>query len=77
MKVAPWNDPNMRWVCEDHPTKDQSHRLFFGLGPECGGAGMPEPHENRGHICSVGCLRYQMNVFLDNISLSSKLPYGL
>lgn len=43
MKLGPWNDPNLRWVCEDHPTKDQEHRLFFGFGRECGGAGMPDP----------------------------------
>lgn len=39
--LAPWNDPSVEWVCEDHPTKEQSHRLWFGFGPECGGAGMP------------------------------------
>lgn len=43
MKLGPWNDPNLRWVCENHPKKDMSHRLFFGLGKECGGAGMPDP----------------------------------
>lgn len=40
--IAPWNNPEVRWVCEEHPTKDQSHRLWFGFGKECGGAGMPE-----------------------------------
>ncbi len=43
MKTAPWNIIDLRWVCENHPTKDQSHRLLFGFGPECGGAGMPDP----------------------------------
>lgn len=41
-KISPWNDPTIRWVCEEHPTKDFEHRLLFGFGPECGGAGMPE-----------------------------------
>lgn len=39
-KLAPWNDPSIRWVCEDHPTEDQSHLID---GKECGGAGMPAP----------------------------------
>jgi len=42
-RVPPWSDPSIRWVCEEHPTKEQSHRRFFGLGRECGGAGMPDP----------------------------------
>ena len=42
-KLAPWNDPNVRWVCENHPTKDFEHKLWFFW--ECGGAGMPEPTE--------------------------------
>ena len=50
-KTAPWNDPEVRWVCEDHPTEDQGHKFYpFGklLQKECGGAGMPEPtEENR------------------------------
>ncbi len=53
-RIAPWNDPNVRWVCEEHPTEDQGHlipvfplSLWFGK-KECGGAGMPEPtEENR------------------------------
>jgi hypothetical protein len=51
LKLGPWNDPNVRWVCESHPAKDAEHgvwswrRLRF---VECGGAGMPEPtDENR------------------------------
>lgn len=44
-KIAPWNDPDVRWVCEDHPTKDQEHRLFPFFWLRCGGAGMPEPTE--------------------------------
>ena len=39
-KIAPWNDPDIRWVCEDHPTKEMEHRTFFLSA--CGGAGMPE-----------------------------------
>ena len=42
MKLGPWNDSSVRWVCEEHPTKDQGHHLWFGFGKECGGAGMPE-----------------------------------
>ena len=60
-KVAPWNDPNVRWVCEDHPAEEQSHRLFFGFGRECGGAGMPEPCENEGHQCSISCPQRTIN----------------
>jgi hypothetical protein len=50
---APWNDSKVRWVCEDHPTKDQEHRLFPFFWKRCGGAGMPEPIEeniNKGYI---------------------------
>jgi len=43
-KVAPWNDPNIEWVCEDHHTKEQDHRLFPWFWKRCGGAGMPDPH---------------------------------
>ncbi len=47
-KIAPWNDPSVRWVCEEHPTKEQEHRLFPFFWRRCGGAGMPEPtEENR------------------------------
>jgi hypothetical protein len=47
-ELAPWNNPNMRWVCEDHPTKEQSHLRIIWDGywfklVECGGAGMPDP----------------------------------
>lgn len=42
--IAPWNDPSIRWVCEDHPTEEQGHSMFTFTGfKECGGAGMPEP----------------------------------
>lgn len=41
--VAPWKNPNMRWVCEEHPTQDQEHRLFPWSWKRCGGAGMPDP----------------------------------
>lgn len=58
MRIAPWNDPELRWVCEAHPTKDFEHRLFFGLGRECAGPGMPEPHDAKGHRCTVGCDKY-------------------
>lgn len=33
---APWNNPNMRWVCENHPDKEWETEC------ECG-AGMPDP----------------------------------
>lgn len=51
MKLAPWNDKELRWVCEDHPTKDFEHKIFnwkkFRF-EYCGGAGMPEDTpENR------------------------------
>ena len=54
MKVAPWNDFEVKGVCEDHPTKEQGHKILFFW--ECGGAGMPEDTpENRakGYITSV------------------------
>lgn len=35
---GPWNDPNVKWVCEKHPDKPMNHKIF-GLF-ECGGAGM-------------------------------------
>jgi len=35
---GPWNDPDVKWVCEKHPNKLHQHRIF-GLF-ECGGAGM-------------------------------------
>lgn len=44
-KKAPWNDEEVRWVCEEHPTKEQSHRLFPWFWKRCGGAGMVEPTE--------------------------------
>lgn len=46
--IAPWNDKTLRWVCEEHPTKEQGHRVWFFW--ECGGAGMPDPitHDNLG-----------------------------
>ena len=62
-KIAPWNDPNLRWVCENHPTKDHEHKRFFFF--ECGGAGMPEPHETKGHRCSVGCSSYSSGHSVD------------
>ncbi len=39
-KIALWNDPSVKWVCEEHPTKEQGHKVW--LFWECGGAGMPE-----------------------------------
>jgi hypothetical protein len=39
-RIASWNDPSVRWVCEEHPTKEQGHRVW--LFWNCGGAGMPE-----------------------------------
>lgn len=48
MKKAPWNDKELKWVCENHPTKEQEHRLFPFFWLRCGGAGMPEDTlENR------------------------------
>lgn len=34
---VPWFDPSVKWVCEKHPTKPMSHKIF-GLF-KCGGAG--------------------------------------
>ncbi len=48
MKLGPWNDSSVRWVCENHPTKEQSHTIFNWSKlrfEECGGAGMPEETE--------------------------------
>ena len=45
IKLGPWNDSSVRWVCEDHPTEDQSHLVGWIFKRECGGAGMPEPTE--------------------------------
>jgi hypothetical protein len=56
--TAPWNDPEVRWVCESHPTKDAEHIVFNWWRlrfEECGGPGMPEDtEENRrkGYISS-------------------------
>ena len=58
-RVAPWNDENLKWVCEDHPTKEQEHKVWFFW--RCGGAGMPEPHTAKGHKCTPGCESYQSN----------------
>lgn len=44
-KLGPWHNSSVRWVCEEHPAKDHEHRLWFGFGPECGGAGEPEHTE--------------------------------
>ena len=44
-RLAPWNDPKVRWVCENHPIKDCEHKIFNWRKlkfEECGGAGMPE-----------------------------------
>lgn len=55
-KKAPWNDPEVRWVCENHPTKDQEHIVFNWKKlrfERCGGAGMPEPtkeNEEKGYL---------------------------
>lgn len=51
MSIAPWNDPTVRWVCEDHPTEEQGHHVKAWTGfRSCGGAGMPDPktHDNMG-----------------------------
>ncbi len=52
--LAPWNDASVRWVCEEHPTKDAEHTVFnwrkFRF-EECGGAGMPEGVENLCGYC--------------------------
>ncbi len=58
-KVAPWNDPEVRWVCEDHTTKEQGHLILVWDGSwfslkECGGAGMPEPTEENKKRCICG-----------------------
>ncbi len=43
-KMAPWNDPTIEWVCEDHPTKEFEHKM--GFFRRCGGAGMPKDKSN-------------------------------
>ena len=40
LKLGPWNDSSIVWVCENHPTKEQSHKVGL-FRKECGGAGMP------------------------------------
>lgn len=53
-KLAPWNDPSVKWVCEEHPRYPQGHPLFFGF--HCDGAGMPEPTQenvDKGYIKSL------------------------
>lgn len=57
-RLAPWNDPSVRWVCENHPDKDFEHKirhlLFFKR--ECGGAGMPEITEvniKKGYVVPI------------------------
>ena len=52
-KIAPWNDKSIRWVCEEHPTEEQEHKI--GLFKRCGGAGMPDPktHDNMGKKLST------------------------
>lgn len=51
LKLGPWNDSSVRWVCEEHPEYEQSHIVFNWRRlrfEECGGAGMPEDtEENR------------------------------
>jgi len=51
LKMGPWNDSTVRWVCEAHPTKDFEHRIFNWKKlrfEECGGPGMVEDTpENR------------------------------
>lgn len=44
-KLAPWNDPEVRWVCEQHPNKDFEHRVWSWRKfrfVDCPGPGMPE-----------------------------------
>ena len=48
IEAQKWDMSTEKWVCEDHPTKEQEHRLFPFFWKRCGGAGMPEPtEENR------------------------------
>lgn len=49
---APWNNPNVNWVCEDHPDQKQGHFikkyfLFWPYKVECGGAGMMDEKSRR------------------------------
>ncbi len=40
-RVAPWNDPSVKWICEQHPEKEFPH-------DDCAGPGMVEDTpENR------------------------------
>ena len=47
----PWNDTEIRWVCEQHPNRDFEHKIFNWCKfrfEECAGPGMPEDTpENR------------------------------
>lgn len=49
MKKSPWNDKEVRWVCEQHPHKDFEHKIgWWPFRRWCAGPGMPEDtQENR------------------------------
>lgn len=49
--IAPWNDPEVVWVCENHPTKEQDHRLFPRFWKRCGGAGMQKESGEKKEWC--------------------------
>lgn len=34
------SDRSIKWVCENHPSKEQGHRVWLIF--HCGGAGMPK-----------------------------------
>jgi len=36
--LAHWNDPDVHWVCEEHPDKEFPH-------DDCAGPGMPDPKQ--------------------------------
>jgi len=42
-KIAPWNDPTIRWICEEHPTEEFEHKIGFFFKEVCAGPGMPDP----------------------------------
>lgn len=69
-KIPPWDDPNVEWVCENHPTKEQEHRLFPWFWLRCGGAGMPNYKYNK--INNMP--EYSIRIILENNDLSDKRP---
>lgn len=45
-RIAPWNDPNIKWICEQHPTEDFEHKVGFFFPGVCPGPGMPAERDD-------------------------------